>query len=370
MVRGVLLGLLYHGFFFLRRKKFDPLGVKRILVIAMYRIGDGMASLPVLRALKEGFPGARLTVFSNAYSRDIYDLVPEVDEVVSHPDTALWHDKALLLRRVSAVPYDLVVDLTSDYRLANVFLSWFAGAGYRAGFNIAGRGFLFHAPVPYPEEKLSMGDILLKLPCAFGLTPSGRRPVLELPAECRQEAAAFLLGQGISENDILVGINPGGQYPTQRWPLERWARVAEGVMSRGLKAVFMGTAQELSRLKGMTACGAVFFENGSVKALLFMTQRLDLLLCNNSGPLHVAAALGTPTVSTMGPAIPEKWWPQGEGHAVLCRDLPCRPCNEGSCRLGTHDCLRQISADEMLSALDAQLSRLGKRRPVPGVGAG
>jgi len=100
----------------------------------------------------------------------------------------------------------------------------------------------------------------------------------------------------------------------------------------------------------------------SLGNLLALIQACRLLICNNSGPLHMATAVGTATVSTMGPTIPERWRPQGDEHQVIRKELPCMPCNEGYCRLKTLDCMKSITVEDMLEAAERQISKIKKSR--------
>jgi len=92
-----------------------------------------------------------------------------------------------------------------------------------------------------------------------------------------------------------------------------------------------------------------------LRGVMAALNRCNLLLCNNSGPLHVASALGVPTVSTMGPTIPHLWWPIGGIHTVLRKDLPCSPCQRGRCKW--HDCMKLITVDEITGAAKAQIEK-------------
>jgi heptosyltransferase-2 len=121
-----------------------------------------------------------------------------------------------------------------------------------------------------------------------------------------------------------------------------------------------GEEEIIDQIKTHMTHPSIVFLNQPLGDLLALFQSCHLLICNNSGPLHVATALGTPTVSTMGPTIPERWWPQGEDHLVLRKDLPCMPCNEGRCRLKTLDCMKLITVEDMIEAVETQISKVKK----------
>jgi ADP-heptose:LPS heptosyltransferase len=141
--------------------------------------------------------------------------------------------------------------------------------------------------------------------------------------------------------------------------MESWAKLADRIIERHqAKIILLGDRQGSQRIqKAMAGTALVLYED-FLPGFLALIDRLDLLLCNNSGPMHVACALQTPTVSTMGPTLPEKWWPQGKGHRVVHKQLPCMPCNEGYCRIKTHDCMIQISVADMLDAVEESLKTL------------
>jgi ADP-heptose:LPS heptosyltransferase len=170
-----------------------------------------------------------------------------------------------------------------------------------------------------------------------------------------------------------IAVHPGGHYPAQRWPVERFAVVAVALAAkRGGKVVIIGGPGEDELVRTLYRYGAehaVIVPAVDVLTLAAVMSRCDLLLGNNSGPLHLAGAIGLPTVSVMGPTDPARFWPMGREQTVLRRaDVACSPCTRGSC--GPHDCLVGIGVSEVIEAaqelMDAtlgagSLDRLGAR---------
>ena len=157
---------------------------------------------------------------------------------------------------------------------------------------------------------------------------------------------------GAKPGERLVGIHPGGRYPTQRYPSDLLADVARTLAARpGLRVVLLGAEGDQSLLAPLRAVlGASAIDPGPLppRQMISILGCLDAFACNNSGPLHAASALGIPTVSTLGPTEPAPFAPRGTRDRTLALDLWCRPCNRGECPLGTHACLRGIPPEGFL----------------------
>ncbi len=358
----LLLSLLT---FRMRKRIFDRNKVKKVLVIALNRLGDAVVSIPAFRAIKESLPQSEVTVLSNSYVRDILDRVDFIDRIVAYEKRGTFLEKARLARKLAGHRFDLAVDLTCDYTFGNALVCFLSGARYRVGYGTSGRGFLFHKPVKHKKKPLHAVEEILDIVRSVGLDIASKSLRISASREAREAIKKFLEGQNIEHGDLLIGIHPGGYYPTQKWPAERFAQVGKALMEKfGAKIVLIGGPGEekwIGQVKTVMKNNCSIFLNQPVKNLLALIQSCQLLLCNNSGPLHLAVALGTPTVSTMGPTLPEKWGPYEEGHIVLRKDLACMPCNDASCRLKTHDCLRLITAEEMLRAAEKLLSKFLKK---------
>ncbi len=169
----------------------------------------------------------------------------------------------------------------------------------------------------------------------------------------------------------FVGFHPGASCETQRWPAEYFSELGTLLLREGQRGLilFGGPAdrklvESMARRIGETALTCI---TGDVRRFSALLACCQLLVCNNSGPLHVACALGIPTVSFMGPSVKERWSPRGNRHRVLRRDrLPCIGCNRGRCAMKTHDCMRQIGPEEVLEVIrgDSHVSYLSARSRV------
>lgn len=350
----------------LRKINFSKESTRRVLVIALNRIGDAVVSIPTFRAIKESIPHSQLTVFVASYVKEILERIPDIDSIITHDKGLSFLKKVKMMRELSGQRFDLAVDLTCDYTLASAFLTCLSGAKYKVGYNIHRRAFLLNKPVKYERKPVHVIDEILNIVRSLGVGTQDKSLRISASPESIQTIWSFLLKANVREKDLLIGIHPGGYYPTQLWPEERFAAVADEVMDKyGAKVVLIGGSKEeavLQRIKNIMRNKPLIFLNPPLRDLLALIQSCHLLVCNNSGPLHMAVALDTPTVSTMGPTIPERWRPHGQGHIVIRKDLPCSPCDDGSCRVKTHECMMLITVDDVFEAVERQLSKITRNR--------
>ncbi len=365
-LRRIVLSIFSGLVFFWRKKAFRKDSAEKVLVIALKRVGDTILSIPALRAVKESLPRCQVTVFAGDEVKDILERIPYIDNIITWTPGSSFLQKARQLRRFSRKKFDLAVDFTCDHTLEGALLAFWSGARFRVGYGTSGRGFPFHSSVRHPGHSLHASEEILNIVRAISLDTGDRSPAITASEKASAVIQSFLKENNVGEQDLLVGIHPGGYYPTQRWPASRFAEVADRLIKKHkARIILMGGPKEeklIAEIKANMTQHPIAFINQCLGNLLALIQTCHVLICNNSGPLHLAAALGTLTVSTMGPTLPERWWPQGEGHIVLRKNLACMPCNEGRCPLNTHECLTLITVEEMTEAAEAQIARLRKGR--------
>lgn len=361
-IRTIKFFIFFGLTFPLRRKTFNKESARNILVFALKRGGDTILSIPTFRAIKENLPKSRITVFANAYVKEILERVDYIDNIVSYEDGMSFFQKTGLARELRHEQLDLAVDLTCDYTFEGALCTYLSGARYRVGYNTYARGFLFNRAVKHEGEAFHVLDEILKIVKSLSMNTQDKSLKISASKEALRTTRQFLREGNVKDEDLLVGIHPGGYYPTQRWMSERFADVADQVIKRyKARVILIGGPKDeelISQIKNNMKNRPLIFLNQPVSNLLAIIQSCHLLICNNSGPLHMATALGTPTVSTMGPTIPERWWPHGQGHEVIRKNLSCMPCNEGFCRRKTLDCMQLITVEEVLEATDRQISKI------------
>ena len=355
-LRMVIFNFFRLFIFLMMSKKIEKSKIDNILVVALFRVGDAVNSVPTLRVIRNNFPRARIIVLTNEYIKDIF-------EGRDYADNVFFVEKRGFLKDLRTYHFDLAVDLTCDYEFKYAFLAYLSGAKYTIGYDIWGRGFLFNLPLKFPKG-LHISQEMLNIVKAIGLTATDQDNRIPVSKEDREWLRDFLRRQEIGESHVLIGIAPGAFERTKRWPAEKFSQLANAILKKyKARIILIGPKEEISLLNKIVSGikgNALIFSGYPLKYVFALIQRCDLLVCNNSGPLHIASAVGCPTVSTMGPTIPKRWWPLGERHIVIKKDLHCMPCSSAYCYLKTTDCMNRIEVNEMLEAVETQLSDILK----------
>ena len=205
-----------------------------------------------------------------------------------------------------------------------------------------------------------MIDYNLDLLSCLGIEAQKRQPEIFLSTDEKGNASKLLRKNGVNPEKRIIGIHPGGHYESQRWPIKEFAAISDYLItSYGIKVILFAGKEEkrlISEFKVYAVKTPIILEDLNLREFMSTLSYCSLFLCNNSGPLHIATALNIPTVSTMGPTIPYHWWPRGDNHIVLRKDLDCSPCKKGICE--THECMKLITTDEFLAAVTSQLKDL------------
>ena len=309
--------------------------VHRILVLRTDRLGDMALTTAFLTDLKTHFRHAKVTVLAPQAPLALLEHQPSVDARV-----------VLDGRRLPdgiAGRFDLVIDLTPDERLLGARLAAATRAPWRIGFSRAGRDAYFSLPCPPSRTDRHLVDLNRDLLEALGVSARASEPTLLVSSGERAAALARLGAAGAAAPRVLV--HPGAHEPTQRWAPEKFAeviaRLTESVAAACLLAGGPDEEEITRRIADLTS-DAIPLGSLSVRELLAVTGSVDLFIGNNSGPLHIASALGIPTISVMGPTDPRRFAPRGAADVVLRLGVACSPCNRGRC--WHHTCLSGIDA--------------------------
>jgi lipopolysaccharide heptosyltransferase II len=322
-------------------------------------------STAALRAIKLGFPHARLTVLASLSNEPLLKHDPHVDEVIVWNEEGLAPSLVGSLRRaarLSKIGYDAVIDPLTGNDLNTALIAYLSGASLRIGFRGYGREIFFNRLAAYSDGYRHVADLVLETARLLGAESEDRTPHLcLLPAE-RDWACGWLKTHNL-DHRAVVGIHPGGYYPTQRWPSEYYAQLALALQQDlGCDVVLIGGRGDRHLIQSILASSGerfVVFESSDLRQTVAVISQLNVFVCNNSGPLHIAAALNVPTVSFMGPTEKSHWMPLGNNHEVLRQDqLECIGCNSGTCARGDLACMRLIKPEKALRSIMRLLKKV------------
>jgi lipopolysaccharide heptosyltransferase I len=379
----------------LAARRFD-----RILLIKLSAFGDIIHTLPVLVKLRDRYPAARIDWLITPENAELVRYHPALSNVVPFQR----HDYVQFGRSLSATrgllrlalnirrtAYDLVVDLHGQFRSALFALA--SGAPVRVGFDgpqrqtaraerrRAGKqptahgwtgaregswlAYSHHIPIPRLnvhaiDRYLWLGDLL-----GFGGRPPDCR--LYWPPAADNRVAALLCQHGLTGRPFAV-LAPTTIWPTKHWRAEGFAEVGRFLTRAGLAVVLAGSSQERVRCRQVAAAcpGARDLSGETTLAeLAALVRQAQVVITNDSGPMHLAVALGRPVVSVFGPTDPVCIGPYGRPDAVVQADLPCVPCYFKKLSQCPHDhaCMKQVTAGQVIERLERMLPQL---RPAGG----
>ncbi|MEK6346678.1 MAG: glycosyltransferase family 9 protein [Burkholderia sp.] len=350
---------------------------RSIAIFRALQLGDMLCAVPALRALRRAAPHAHIALvglpWAHAFVERFDDLV---DELIVFPGAPGFPEQAetgahlpAFFDAMRARRFDLAIQLHGSGGVANALLLEF-GAAANAGFvqpDEAPRGGCFIAwPDTLPEI-----DRYLALTDALGAPSGDRRLAFALHHADRDACSALLASQGI-EPERLVLIHPGAQLPSRRWPAERFAAVADQLAADGWQIAITGTAAEApltaAMLGAMEAPALHLAGATSLGALAALVARARLVVCNDTGISHIAAAMRTASVVVASGSDTLRWAPLDRDlHRVLADYPPCRPCMFRECPY-EHACALNVSAAQVIGAARTQLERIvGTRRAGPNV---
>jgi predicted lipopolysaccharide heptosyltransferase III len=334
--------------------------MRNILVIKLRYVGDVLLATPVLRALREQFPDARLTMAVNRGTEDVLKWNPDVNEILV-VERSGWSEQMRFLRALRRRAFDCVLDLTDGDRSA--ILAWASGVPFRIGMNEEHRwrGLLYTTVVKVKPGVAHRVEQDLQILHGLGIEPKVTTPVLKTSPGDDREAARLLQDIGVggeggsSSSPLLIMLQPGARYWFKAWPAEQFAELADRLAAWCRARVLIGGGpdeRELAESIRGRASSAPSVVAGRTTLLQYaaLLNRCALFVGNDNGPMHMAAALGVPVVALFGPSDPAVWGPRGGRAEILYKGLDCRRCFHPTCDRGEQSCMRQIRVDEVFAA--------------------
>lgn len=352
--------------------------MKKFLVINPFGIGDVLFTTPVIKAIKNSYPGSFIGYWCNERVKPILKDNPCIDKIfaLSRGDIKrIYHQSRWqgitkflsLLRNIKREHFDISLDFSLDHRYG--LTSKLLGIKKRLGYNYKKRGrFLTDKIDIAGYQDKHVVEYYLELLKLLDINPQDEKPELYITEQDKKRAFDLLQSKGIDNKDLVIGIAPGAgeswgkDARLKHWPAEKFARLADRLISElGAKILILGdkteraiadTIKNTMRNKPIDLAGETNLEE-----LIAIINNLHILVTNDGGPLHIAVALNKKTVSLFGPVDPKVYGPYPFNerlHIVLRRTLDCSPCYRNfrlsRCR-SNRECLEKIDVDEVFNAV-------------------
>jgi heptosyltransferase-2 len=330
---------------------------RRVLALAPNWLGDMVMVLPALWALKKGLNDAECTVY---LPRDLVDLLdPRAFKTLPRQGSETIAQQVSQIREGH---YGFAVIFLNSFRGA--LLPFLARIPERVGYRAQGRGILLNRAAPEPpagevlhESERFMGVVRRLIPHA-----QTRPPTLRAPVEDRLWAERLFSDTGVRGQDLVIGLFPGAQYgPAKRWLPERFAQLGRMLSHQlGARVLLLGGAEERALVGQLSlAIGDRCLDlsgKTTLGRLMAVLERCQVLVSNDTGPMHLAAALGTHVVAIFGSTDPLRTGPLGPS-LVIKHPMTCSPCFKRHCPLDSYACLKRIPVDQVYEGVQDLLMR-------------
>jgi heptosyltransferase-2 len=320
---------------------------RRILIVGPAWVGDMVMAESLFRVLHDRHPGASLDVLAPRWTLPLLRFMPEVREGIplplGHGELGLGQ-RLQIGRRLRDRGYELALVLPGS--LKSALVPFFARIPVRRGYGGALRRLLLNEVLAEPG--LPQVESFLALAPGTTEVPEPRLVVTD---EIRRETLAAL---GLEAPRVpLLAIAPGAEYgPAKRWPARHFAAVAAAKRAEGWRVWLFGSAADREAAAAIPADENLAGRTGLDQAVALLSLA-DAVVSNDSGLMHVAAALGLPQVAVFGPSDPKRTGPHNAKAHVLRLGLDCSPCNKRVCPLGHHRCLEDLAPEQVLARLAA-----------------
>ena len=324
----------------------------RIFVKGLNWVGDAIMATPALSQLRHAYPKAKITMMVRPWVAAVYEHSPDIDVLWVHDDAASPVAFLKAVRLVRTGHFQLGLALPNSFRAAA--LLWLGQVRYRIGYRRSQRGWLLSDAVAVRPEYLKEHQIYYYLHLIEGRCGKlAQRPrqVLRSGELEREEVRRLLAQRGLDRGLPLVGIAPGSiNSSAKRWPTERFAALADRIAEEGkAEILLLGSGKELDVLERVAAaCKAPVHNLGGaidLGQLIALIERLAGLVCNDSGAMHMGAAIGIPTVALFGPTEYETTYPFSRTARIVRKAVTCAPCMLRECPTD-HHCMLEIGIDE------------------------
>jgi lipopolysaccharide heptosyltransferase II len=338
----------------------------RILIIKPSSLGDIVLALPALAALRDRFPRAHIAWLVKKQWAGLLERVEGLDAV--WPVDGGPGGWLSVIPRLRAERFDVVLDLQGLFRSG--LLAWLTGCTTRIGFvdGREGSTLFYTQTVPVRIPDMHAVDRYLRAAAALGAAADkGAEFRFRLASEDRDAVDRLLSARGLPAGAAWIAVSSAARWPTKRWPPASFAAVLDRLQQEGLgRVVLIGGAEERHEAQGLKRLMRTepvdLTGETTLQLLPALLRSASLLLTNDSGPMHIAAAVGTSVVALFGPTSPALTGPYGTEHRALTSPVPCSPCFSRRCRNPVQlECLRNLSPEYVLEAVRGQLALSGAR---------
>ncbi len=330
--------------------------MQNVLVVNVNWLGDVVFSVPLFKAIKKQHPQFRVTCLAVPRVKEILECIDGIDEIIIYDEDGKhksFFGKLSLIAQLRQKKFDTVFLLHRS--LTRALLVYLAGIPNRIGYDTKGRKPLLTQAIPEPKDHRHRSDYYLGVVEKAGIPIRDRRCVLKVDANAAGKVDGLMKERGLIEQQFII-IHPGGNWKLKRWPAENFTLLIRRLMNDGYKVAITGSSgdQELAQkiAVDLPEQPVIFTGKLSLKELMAFMQKSKLVISGDSGPIHLAGAVGAPTIGIFGPTRPEITGPRGvKPTLILQKNVGCNQvaCYHLDCP--SNICMQAISVEDVIYAV-------------------
>ena len=326
-----------------------PVPAKNILVTQLRQVGDVLLTTPAVKVLRDHYPASRISYLTETGPAQILQGNPHLDAIIIRDRNGGLLQDVKLMRALRNAKYDLVIDFFCNPRSA--WMSFLTGAPYRIASYHAGRSWWYtHTPVIQGGKGYAAEDKLALLR-AIGIEGHFVPPVIRVSIEAQQYIDNFFRDQGIQPP--IITIDPTSRRQAKQWIPERYVQLADRLVEKYSAAVIFiwgpGEKEIVAALVRQGKYRHILACPTDLRQLAALIARSQLHIGNCSAPRHLAVAVGTPSLTIMGPTSSENWTFPSPIHQVVRGNAPCLGCQKRICH--QHQCMESLTVEEVENAV-------------------
>jgi lipopolysaccharide heptosyltransferase II len=332
--------------------------MRKILIFNVNWLGDVIFSSPFIRAIREAFPNSYIACAAPPRCKDILETNIRINELIIFDENgqqSSFIGKINFAFKLRREKFDMAFILHRS--LTRALLMFIAGINERVGYDTKRRSFFLTKKLTSTTDSTHRVEYFLELARAIGADVSKKDYEFFITATDRKQAYRILEANGVDYNDRIVVLNPGGNWIPKRWPVDKFAQLANRLMEKyDVKILITGSekdkvlARDITRdtkNKPISICGQT-----TIRELASILEMAKLMISGDSGPMHIGVAVGTNVVALFGPTSADITGPYGKGsYTVLKKDVGCTiPCYDFTCK--DNRCMKAISVDDIMTIIE------------------
>lgn len=337
---------------------------KRILIVNVNWVGDVLFSTPFIRAVREANPDAYIACLLHPRCKEILEANPRLNEIILYDEEGVHKNlpgKWRLIKELKAKKFDTALLLHRSFTKA--LITYLAGIKERIGYPTKNRGGILTKVIEEPDEEMHKVEYFLNIARAAGMKTKDASYEFFVQDSDRKFIKDLLQKDGVTDKDFVVVLCPAGNWDPKRWPRENFARLGDELAEKYAARIVLSSAGRdialVEDIKSVMAAAPISMAGKTnLKQLGALLERANLVVANDTGPMHMAVSVGAKTIALFGPTSARLTGPYGMGdYRIISKNESCEvPCYDVTCT--DNACMSAIKVEDVLSEASLMLAKI------------